>query len=290
MEEGGRKARRRRRGGFFCGRLEVALAWGEGLMVWLQNEVDVMGKKQRIWGFTLVEMMIVLAIISLLAAITTPSLVRMRQRETSREFANTLANQLKQLQRLSRTQGEAFLVSITPGTGGSDRGKIEVKRGLPFCRERKPVPQGNSTCETGTIPRPPTTCSELMSLQTKDLVTLETEMIKPMDLATVGEDDYLMGTSLGLNQNTVDICFSPDGRILSTKGLVLADANKWLCSGENFALYTKAATLPTELVYGAAGDEKLVNCQTDDVLQAARDEVRLYRVILPYRGAIRVAQ
>jgi prepilin-type N-terminal cleavage/methylation domain-containing protein len=142
-------------------------------------------------GFTLIEVMIVVALIGIIAAAAVPSIVSMQERRRTQSVARTLTDHFRGLRHAAVNTNKAFLVSIEQGDGqgGQHKGKIIV------------TPSDNSACVPGI-----NGVSNTLSLNLADL-------------------NDVLGRSIGRRnvqivytapEPVVDLCFRPDGSIIST--------------------------------------------------------------------------
>ena len=116
-------------------------------------------KKNRMAGFTLVEIMIVVAIIGLLAAIAIPNFVRAR--ETSQ--ANACINNLRQFdagaQQWALESGAAGSATVTLDTDVTPYIKLTSENTLPSCPaggtySSSWVVTNSPTCTLSSLPAP----------------------------------------------------------------------------------------------------------------------------------------
>ncbi len=142
-------------------------------------------------GFTLIEVMIVVAIIGVIAAAAVPSIVSMQERRRTLSVARTLTDHLRGLRHLAVNTNRAFLVTIEQGDGqtGNTKGRVIV------------TPSAGTQCVAG-----PNGVSNSLSLNLADLGDVLGRRIGRRNIQIV----YLAP------EPTVNLCFRPDGSIIST--------------------------------------------------------------------------
>ena len=171
-------------------------------------------------GFTLVELLIVVAVIGVLSAITSPQIGKMIDRSRSQAFARGIANQYRLARNQAQSTNQAFLVRIYSSASAiTDRGLVEV----------------------WAPPNSPTNCRALHSIPSPAVPILfaGTERISFFEGTTIGGD---MAIRLNSNQgNTVSIvCVQPNGEFLEVGGQQLGifntSASTKMCLGESMVI------------------------------------------------------
>jgi prepilin-type N-terminal cleavage/methylation domain-containing protein len=223
-------------------------------------------------GVTLVELMIVIALIGILAALATPTIRRTQERASARQVGSQIANDLRTARNQAMSRGEALWVSVASGNGtDANRGTIQILRSELRCDDGSAPSTGapETACPNSTEARRARSCRQEKVLDAANPV-LET------DFARFSGTAQLAGTSPA----TGLICFNPDGRVLDGEGNVISGGGA-PCAGENFIIYTARSTadatdITSAIACGATTDE--------------RDLVDVFRVTVPFNGAIKMDQ
>lgn len=209
-------------------------------------------------GVTLVELMVVVALIAIIAAIASPGISRGIDRANARSAAREVASTL----RFARDQARSRAVPIWVRVNVADAagpGSIEILR-------------------DSNVP-PTRSCRQVAAATLEVVDTLNINEIAG-DSSLIGVRPVLAPTTAGIN-----MCFSPDGRVLSPYGSTIPNT-AGLCLGETVMLWLART--------GENPGNALLNCPADNTarlgLRDQRDAIHLFKVSLPYNGNITVEQ
>lgn len=148
-----------------------------------------MERRRRPGGFTLVELMVVVAIISIIAIITVPALLEYNGEQSSRDVSRRVTMHFKGLRSLATTTGQALVVRINEGNLSDQMGSIQV------------FPSTTNRCSNATNVANPN-----LSL---DLTGLTRDNVQIVHMSPGG------GGALRL-------CFKPDGSVVNLSGQPLS--------------------------------------------------------------------
>lgn len=216
-------------------------------------------------GFTMVELMMVVAIIALLAAFATPTLSRASQRGAVREAVRTFAGVLRNARTQAMARGEVVLVTINPGTPAA---LVVV--------QRAPVVAGN----------PARSCLQTVGAGPGVVVqTLNANRFDP----NVELKEHAMGNAT--QTTALTLCMSPDGRVLrQDSGQPIASD---YLGGGYIALFRRTQGVNLGAYPGSLGD--LIPTVGAPPAEAQRIEQKIQRdlydvhvVELSFNGAINV--
>lgn len=159
-------------------------------------------------GFTLVEVIITIALVAVLAGIAAPSIGSMVKRSQSKSLAREIASHLRVARNQASSRGE--VVIVRPST--ANRGEFTTHR----------TANNASSCRQITA---------------ADIVAAP---IVSFNALTIAEPYHVEE----LEPPVGEICFQPDGRVLQVGGTPLP--NGALCQGEAFIAWTAGDTLPPD--------------------------------------------
>lgn len=222
----------------------------------------MMKKTKTVRGVTLVELMVVVVLIGVLAAIASPGISRAIDRQNARATAAGVANALRTARNQAMSRGTPLWATITPGTSSSNRGTVVIRR------------QG--AVATNDAAR---TCREYNAG-----AQVEVFRFSPADIGGKGAIRG-MEPSAGAGSGG-SFCFSPDGRVLSQNGNFLSgstSANR--CSGEDAFVYTA----DYDATITAANHLACPTSETTRISQRdKRALIRLHKITVPFNGSIGV--
>lgn len=269
-------------------------------------------------GLTLVELMVVVALIGILAAFASPSIYNALGRSNDRAVASEVANTMRTARNQAMSRGEPLWVTFAVADTASDapRGSVDIWRqtGTPTattCAEGRcavgeicKCPLANPDCDRSArvcftdVPR---SCREGYDTNNWQLLynVVNDEWVPK--ISTLSGDSELRGVaptencSLGLtdpSSNAVPcdmmVCLEPDGRVFNQLGTSLSalPGGPARCLGEELIAWTapreEAVTDPDLACQAGAGD---IADQRED-----REIKRILKISVPYNGATKVVR
>jgi prepilin-type N-terminal cleavage/methylation domain-containing protein len=262
-------------------------------------------------GMTLVELMVVLVVLGVLAAIVSPSIFSSIRRQRAAGVAREITNELRRARNQAMSRGEAIVVEICGGALGEceynegdepqDTAIITYATGHAdidgnyqtggtacggACTEDSDctgagevcdkgaeacVPEGTSCRDGNVISDPARNCKDWDGANTDDF-------LREVARLDTGLDDSSTMTIRGFEPDEPILCFNPDGRAVLPRGIAVSGGGSEVCSGENWVLWVARddATLGSE-----------ANCGTD---VDDREPLDLYKVAVPFNGSIKMRQ
>jgi prepilin-type N-terminal cleavage/methylation domain-containing protein len=219
-------------------------------------------------GFTLIELMIVVAIIAILAAFLAPSVSQYMDRAQAQSAARDVTNMMRMARNQAMSRGEVILAEVTTSTEG---GTVELFR----------TDDGNG---------PALSCS-----QAGGMGPTNWESVRTYDMGTESPDMALIGA----DPDVTVLCFSPSGRVLNTSGLAFSQGDTDGCKISGVRLWVRradpsvsdAAALKNDPL---GGSHKLTACLEDqseiDAQRQGREVAHFWNIWVPYNGAVTMEQ
>ncbi len=264
-------------------------------------------------GFTLVELMIVVAIIALLATISTPNLFGFLKRTKARDGANAIASYLQNARDQAMSRGEVVLLRVvTTNLGDVEISTYRAPLVEPNIQEQTPTgivtrDRFASTCSEITdplLPEPYTINNRVAVLNPQGSVN-NVELAEPLDpnvrvVALTSPPDGQVRPA-GTTSN-IDLCFSPDGRVYTRDGAEITSQDGGCTSSMVFVVTSDpdigaAPAGPSENLgdasltnwvcppAGGSADQRRTRYITLDV---AREANFVYAVSMTFNGRVKV--
>lgn len=233
--------------------------------------------RAKVAGFSLVELMIVVALLASLAAIAAPSVGLYLRRAEARDTARGVANAIRYARDQAMSRGEVVVVDVNPSASNGN-GVVEVQRLLPADQAPRSCREASWKLGAGTL--------------TLDTVyTFDVSEEQP-DMEIAGQD------ATGTSTAEVRLCAMPDGRVGQMSGLPFTSQNA-NCINQELRLWV--AEKDYDLSSPAFGSFGLVDCVEDGLVgtterkgrqeqRDSRDLANLWMITVSYNGSVDASQ
>ena len=256
-------------------------------------------------GVTLVEVIIVIAVAGILAAISAPSIFGAIRRERAKQVASSVANQLREARNQAMARGEALRVVIETSPDGADWGRVEVQRtitrdvtgaftgdpcdpdDLDSCPEgQQCVRATNFTDNFFCWSVPARSCRELDATYNIDAVYASGDLaLTPVaDYTPQGNSAEVVirrayGSNIGSSGNLRAICFNPDGRVEGVRGGVVTSEAPVGCDTDNLIL---------TVAHRDASEEDVADALACDAPGYLAEQIDAYAIRVQHNGEIMI--
>lgn len=246
-------------------------------------------------GFSLVEMMIVVAIIAILAAIAVPSISEYIRRSKGRDVARSIANSVRFARDQAMSRGQVVLVEIDPSASG-DRGVVRVLRLVDTSGGGGDAGSGDggSGSSAASLPK---SCKEASWKLSQG--TLNTETAYEYDIGQKQPDMAIRQMDPD-PETTMRLCAMPDGRVGTMNGLPFRPNDSADCTDQEFRI---GVALEGESLTPQFGSNALNACVPDGDPETeasvyethmeqknSRDLVNYWMITVSYNGSVDAMQ
>lgn len=209
-------------------------------------------------GFTLVELMIVVVIVGMLAALVTPTVSRTIKENSTRGLNRQIVQAFQEARAYAMGRGEVVFVAVERGGGP---GRVQF-----FRSENRSL-----TCAEGVVTAPGAG-----------------EALIEIDMNATGLEHAILGADPSTEGTLArPLCISPAGRVLDRDGRTLR--SEGACPGYNFRFWMANPTQPLDAGVSdcpsmGAGEDELFE------LSVQRQLASFYMIHIPFNGQARVIQ
>lgn len=252
-------------------------------------------RERSVRGFSLVELMIVVAIIAILAAVAAPSISEYVRRSKGRDVARSIANSVRFARDQATSRGQVVLVDIDP-TASDGHGLVTVRRLVDTSGSGGDAGSGDA----GSGDAGGSTTSALIPKSCKEAAwkigegTLDTEVVYQYDVGEEQPDMAIRGTDPV--PDPIRLCAMPDGRVGGMDGLPFSTNNS-TCTDQEFRLWISLdeenlSTMP----FGSGGysdciaDNPSADPNPRQQQKDSRDLVNFWMITVSYNGSVDATQ
>jgi prepilin-type N-terminal cleavage/methylation domain-containing protein len=255
-------------------------------------------------GFSLVELMIVVSLLAIMAAFSTPSIINTIERNNAKKAARDVGTTLNLARSQAMSRGEVVLVRLNPDAEGG--GTIELyrtaNRALSCTTAAFPWGGGfdgpgaddwGGTGGGGGEGEPEPTGSEPATVEPEPADGAAAGLFSTLDFsARTGNMAFLGMSADGVGTATNPLCIAANGRVMSTSGASFDGSGD--CG--SLRLYVGkvdggdlTALSACEATAGVGGDAAAA-AAARQAIRDNRDIARFHVIEFPYNGSIRVIQ
>jgi prepilin-type N-terminal cleavage/methylation domain-containing protein len=248
-------------------------------------------------GFSLVELMVVIAIIAILATIAAPSISEYIRRAKGRDVARSIANSVRFARDQATSRGQVVIVEVDRTASGGN-GVVRVLRLVDNTSSGGDAGSADAgdAGSTGTVALPKSCKEAVWKLGEGDLIT---EVAYEYDLGDEEPDMAIRGYD-PVPSDPMRLCAMPDGRVGNMRGLPFRPSNSsctdqemriWVSlEGENLSTTPFGSEGYSDCVEDGDPETEPSKYKARQDQKDSRDLVNFWMITVSYNGSVDATQ